>query len=71
MHSVHVAAAVPSLVSLERQFRETALYDEIITHRAHHLCDGAIELSDTEGVGMDVDWTHPTLDQKATWNVNL
>ena len=71
MHSVHAAAAVPVLFSLERQFRETPLYNDIITHRLHRLSDGSIELSDSAGLGLSVDWAHPALRERATFRVNL
>ncbi len=71
MHSVHAAAAVPVLYSLERQFRETPLYDDIIVARSHQLRDGAIELSDAAGLGLDVAWEHAAMRQQASFDVDL
>lgn len=71
MHSVHVAAAVPQLHSLERQFRETPLYDEIIERRDHELKDGAIALADTAGLGLRVDWTHPAIRLAASYAIDV
>ncbi len=71
MHSVHAATAVPVLHSLERQFRETPLYDDIVTDRAHHLHNGSIEVSDAPGLGLQVDWTHPAVLQQATFSLDL
>jgi galactonate dehydratase len=71
MHSVHAAAAVPMLYSLERQFRETPLYDDIVAHRCHQLRNGAIKLSNAAGLGLDVDWEHPAIRQQATFDVDL
>ncbi len=58
MHSAHVAAAVPELHSLERQFRESALFDDLVT-RSHEFSEGQIQLSDYPGLGLKVRWDHP------------
>jgi galactonate dehydratase len=71
MHSVHAAAAVPVLHSLERQFRETQLYDAVVTDREHHLRSGSIEVSDASGLGLRVNWTHPAVLQQATFDLDL
>jgi hypothetical protein len=59
------------LYSLERQFRETPLYDDIIVERSHQLRDGAIELSDAAGLGLDVAWEHAVMRQQASFDVDL
>lgn len=71
MHSIHTAAAVPVLYSLERQFRETPLYDDIVTSRAHDLHNGSIDVSDTPGLGLKVNWTHPAVLKEATFRLVL
>ncbi len=60
MHSAHVAAAVPELHSLERQFRESELFDELV-FRNHTFSDGQIHLTDCSGLGLDVHWDHPAV----------
>ncbi len=63
MHSAHVAAAVPELHSLERQYRESPLYDDLVT-RVHKFEGGAYHLSDSPGLGLTVDWTSPEVNQR-------
>ncbi len=60
MHSAHVAAAVPELHSLERQFRESKLFDELVV-RNHTFSGGQINLTDCSGLGLDVLWDHPAV----------
>lgn len=55
MHSAHAAAAVPELHSLERQFRESPLYDDLVTRR-HTFADGAYRLGNEPGLGLTVGW---------------
>lgn len=70
MHSLHAAAALPDLHSLERQFRETPLYDELVVGRAHVFEAGEIMVADAPGLGLTVNWTHPALTQQGTWKVS-
>jgi galactonate dehydratase len=60
MHSAHVAAALPELHSLERQFHESELYDGLVT-RSHDFVAGSYQLSDADGLGMTIDWKSPFL----------
>ena len=55
MHSAHAALALPVLHSLERQFRETSLYDEL-TSREHTWSAGGFRLDNTPGLGLAVNW---------------
>ncbi|MEM9027248.1 MAG: enolase C-terminal domain-like protein [Pseudomonadota bacterium] len=71
MHSVHAAAAVPELHSLERQFRESPLYDDIVSNRAHAFSDGELHLADVPGLGLTVDWGHPSLTARARLQLDL
>jgi galactonate dehydratase len=48
--SIQVAAALPSLLILERQVRETPLFDEI-AGVPQHIVDGAIALGAEPGIG--------------------
>ncbi|MEM8971921.1 MAG: mandelate racemase/muconate lactonizing enzyme family protein [Pseudomonadota bacterium] len=57
MHSAHVAAALPQLHSLERQFRESRLYDELVERR-HNFSLGGYHMADCPGLGLTVDWSH-------------
>ena len=70
MHSAHVAACVPRLQSLERQFRESPLYDAIVT-RAHDDTGGTITLGDAPGLGLTVDWDHPQVTPVAGFDIAL
>ena len=70
-HSMHVAAALPTLHSLERQFRETPLYDEIVTTHAARFDGGALHVSDAPGLGLEIDWNHPALHHEFTSNVGM
>ena len=55
MHSAHAAAAVPELYSLERQVRESPLYDELVT-RQHAFAGGSYRMGNVPGLGLAVDW---------------
>jgi len=66
MASACTAAALPELVSLERQFDESALYDEIVATRAHTFTGGAIRMSDAPGLGIRLDFSHPAMAWQAT-----
>ncbi len=67
MASAATAAALPELVSLERQFEETALYDEIVAHRAHDFRGGALHMANAPGLGIRLDFSHPAL----AWQASL
>ncbi|WMS43540.1 enolase C-terminal domain-like protein [Acuticoccus sp. MNP-M23] len=71
MASANTAAAMPTLVSLERQFDESALYDEIVAARAHNFQDGAIGMTDAPGLGIRLDFSHPALVWQASHAVSL
>lgn len=60
MHSAHVAAALPELHSLERQFRETPLYNELV-ERSHTFAQGGYHLSGNPGLGLEIDWDRPEI----------
>ncbi|MEM6498107.1 MAG: mandelate racemase/muconate lactonizing enzyme family protein [Pseudomonadota bacterium] len=60
MHSAHVAAALPQLHSLERQFRESELYDELVD-RQHSFSSGGYHMAALPGLGLTVDWSHPAV----------
>ncbi len=70
MHSAHVAAAVPQLHSLERQFRESALYDDLVS-RSHNFIDGAYQLGNDPGLGLAVDWDAPIIKNRISADVEL
>ena len=60
MHSAHVAAALPELHSLERQFRETELYDDLVMRR-HTFSAGGYNLISCPGLGLEIDWERPEI----------
>ncbi|MGI9521288.1 MAG: mandelate racemase/muconate lactonizing enzyme family protein [Hyphomicrobiaceae bacterium] len=70
MHSTHVAAALPQLHSLERQFRESPLYDGLVS-RTHLFKDGAYHLTQSPGLGLAVDWTAPEIEHRTTVSVAI
>ena len=70
MHSAHVAAAVPQLHSLERQFRESALYDDLVS-QSHKFADGTYQLGDDPGLGLTVDWDAPIVKNRISADVEL
>jgi galactonate dehydratase len=70
MHSAHVAAAVPQLHSLERQFRESNLYDELVERR-HRFAGGCYHLGDSPGLGLSVDWNSSSLKRRYSEKVGL
>ena len=70
MHSAHVAASVPKLHSLERQFRESELYDALV-ERDQLFADGAYHLSDTPGLGLKVDWNSPSVKHRFSGELHL
>lgn len=70
MHSAHAAAAVPELHSLERQFRESPLYDDLVT-RGHAFSDGTYQLGNEPGVGLSVDWQAPAITKRSSLSVEL
>ncbi len=68
MHSAHVAAAVPELHSLERQFRESPLYDDLV-QRSHAFSQGTYQLGNEAGLGLSVDWDAPILEKRFTADI--
>ncbi|MGI9422577.1 MAG: mandelate racemase/muconate lactonizing enzyme family protein [Hyphomicrobiaceae bacterium] len=61
MHSAQVAAAAPKLHSLERQFRESALYDDLVG-RSNIFEAGAYNVGDAPGLGLEIDWASPHME---------
>lgn len=70
MHSAHVAAAVPELHSLERQFRESPLYDDLVT-RTHTFAGGTFQLGSEPGLGLTVDWQAPAVTKRYSASIDL
>ena len=70
MHSAHVAAALPELHSLERQFRESDLYDGLVT-REHVFSKGGYHMSSSAGLGLQVDWDRPEVRHAFTGQFSL
>ncbi|MGI9477031.1 MAG: mandelate racemase/muconate lactonizing enzyme family protein [Hyphomicrobiaceae bacterium] len=74
MHSAHVAAAVPELHSLERQFRESPLYDDLV-HRRHTFSQGVYQLGNdpghVPGLGLSVDWQASIVAQQFATEIQL
>lgn len=70
MHSLHVAAVLPELHSLERQYRESALYDDLVT-RDHRFEGGAYHLGNQPGLGLTVDWTSSVVNQRLSINMHV
>lgn len=63
-HSVHVAAASPGLVWLERQFGESPLYDSIVK-RSHRVDRGVYHLAEVPGLGLELNLDAPQLQRVA------
>jgi len=70
MHSAHVAAAVPELHSLERQFRESPLYDDLGS-RSHVFSEGTYQLGNEPGLGLTVDWEAPIVEQRFSAEIRM
>lgn len=70
MHSVHAAAAVPQLYSLERQVRESPLYDTLVT-REHAFEGGNYLIGNAPGLGLTVQWDAAPLVSRFTANIDL
>ena len=68
--SAHVAAALPTLHSLERQIDESPLYEELVERR-HRITDGRYQISDAPGAGISVEWEHPLLEAVASFDVEF
>lgn len=68
--SAHVAAALPSLHSLERQFDESPLYDEVV-ERQHAVCDGEYLLADVPGAGCSLNSSHPMVKHVASYTIDI
>ncbi len=70
MHSAHAAAAVPELYSLERQVRESPLYDELVT-RQHAFEGGSYQVGNAPGLGLTVQWDAPPLVRRFAADIRL
>ncbi len=67
--SAQVAAALPQLHSLERQYDESPLYEEIVK-RAHTIRDGEYLLANVPGNGCTLDDSHPMVKYVATYTMD-
>ena len=66
----HVAAALPTLHSLERQVDESPLYDDLVER--HHRADGGgYQISDAAGAGLSIDWQHRALELVCSFDVEI
>jgi len=68
--SAHVAAALPSLHSLERQYDESPLYDEIVD-RKHTVGAGEYFLADVPGSGCSLISSHPMVKHRASYSFDI
>lgn len=71
MVSIHAATALPRLVSVERQFEESPLYEDIVAGRAHSYADGAVTVGDEPGLGLALRWDHPQMALRARHDIPL
>lgn len=55
MASLHVCAAAPAFLILEHQVGESPLYYDVLSGDHPAVSDGAFHLSDTPGLGIDLD----------------
>jgi galactonate dehydratase len=69
-HSAHVAAALPALHSLERQFAETPLYDELVIG-GHAFAQGALTLAGAPGLGLRLRRDRPEIRPVARFDIGL
>jgi len=70
-HSLHAAAALPQFHLLERQFRESGLYDAVVARRDFGLDAGRLPVPQSAGVGLDVDVAHDAVLLGASLTVDL
>lgn len=70
-HSLHTAAALPEFHSLERQFRESELYDAIVSRRSYGLEAGRLSVPEAPGLGLDLDLSHRAITRRWTTRVDL
>ena len=70
MHSLHVAVASPALHSLERQFRESPLYDGIVT-RSSRFENGSLRLDASPGLGLAVNWSDSAVQRRLVSEITL
>lgn len=70
-HSLHAAAALPSFHSLERQFRESPLYDAIVARRDFGLDGGRVTVPEGPGLGLDLDLSHEAVRRHGEWRLAL
>lgn len=68
--SANVAAALPGFHSLERQYDESPLYDEVIKRKHTHR-DGHYHLLDVSGVGCTLVESHPMVVHQASFTIIL
>ena len=68
--SAHVAAALPSLHSLERQYDESPLYDEVV-ERDHVVSGGEYLLADVPGAGCSLISSHPMVKHVANYSIAI
>ena len=62
--TVHVGATVPNFLALEYHAREVPWWEDLLAREAPFIQDGRIDVPDSPGLGIELDWDVVSVHQK-------